>query len=426
MSIIDLAGSERASVAYRHNRGKRVQREGSNINKSLLALGNCINALANAKRNKSSHIPYRDSKLTLLLRDSLGGNCHTAMIATVSPSSLSYEDTLNTLTYAKRAKGIMFNIKKNTTAVDLQPRNYVQAIDNLTREKKDLSEENMLLKQELITLRNEISAAPKDPVSFSNDAQDLINANKNQLDHLFNERLDLRRQLMECESSYKKTELKILLRKLDCERQSALAQSEQNSNNSKKDQFAALHQKRLYYADLKGSLENELEQNSNSLKRLETDLKLKTSQNDWVIETYFREKDLITEFKDASFAQLHILDISKELMGRLESNEEVILQAMAFVRHTQMVLSGMNRLSDEMKASFYALQKRTEGKKRVVWRDNIAEADACEQRAIKSASKQDFENIITLPVFNAMPKTPAEKKDKPRTLTSVCAGLTPF
>ncbi|XP_015265233.1 PREDICTED: kinesin-like protein KIF18B, partial [Gekko japonicus] len=102
MSLIDLAGSERASVA--NTKGERL-REGANINRSLLALINVINALADAK-SKKPHIPYRDSKLTRLLKDSIGGNCRTIMIAAVSPSVLSYEDTYNTLRYANRAKEI--------------------------------------------------------------------------------------------------------------------------------------------------------------------------------------------------------------------------------------------------------------------------------------------------------------------------------
>ena len=73
------------------NKGARF-REGSNINKSLLALGNCINALADGAK----YIPYRNSKLTRLLKDSIGGNCRTVMIANVSPSSETFEDTFNT------------------------------------------------------------------------------------------------------------------------------------------------------------------------------------------------------------------------------------------------------------------------------------------------------------------------------------------
>lgn len=101
--MVDLAGSERGSATG--FRGDRF-REGASINKSLLALGNCINALADGKK----HVPYRDSKLTRLLKDSLGGNCKTIIIANVSPSSLSYDDTHNTLKYANRAKHIRVNV----------------------------------------------------------------------------------------------------------------------------------------------------------------------------------------------------------------------------------------------------------------------------------------------------------------------------
>ena len=102
LSMIDLAGSERA--ARTQNRGIRMI-EGAMINLSLLSLGNCINALfENMSKGKNNHIPYRDSKLTRLLKDSLGGNSRTVMIANISPSDLCYEDTNNTLKYANRAK----------------------------------------------------------------------------------------------------------------------------------------------------------------------------------------------------------------------------------------------------------------------------------------------------------------------------------
>ncbi|XP_052416724.1 kinesin-like protein KIF18A [Carassius gibelio] len=114
MSLIDLAGSERASAT--NTKGARL-REGANINRSLLALGNVINTLANPKCKKT-HIPYRDSKLTRLLKDSLGGNCRTVMIANVSPSSLSYEDTHNTLKYANRAKEIKSTLRSNVMSLD--------------------------------------------------------------------------------------------------------------------------------------------------------------------------------------------------------------------------------------------------------------------------------------------------------------------
>uniref|UniRef100_A0A3B4YBZ2 Kinesin family member 13B n=1 Tax=Seriola lalandi dorsalis TaxID=1841481 RepID=A0A3B4YBZ2_SERLL len=106
LSLVDLAGSERA--AKTGAAGERLK-EGSNINKSLSTLGLVISALADhgAGKNKSKFVPYRDSVLTWLLKDSLGGNSRTAMVATISPAADNYDETLSTLRYADRAKSIV-------------------------------------------------------------------------------------------------------------------------------------------------------------------------------------------------------------------------------------------------------------------------------------------------------------------------------
>lgn len=132
LSIIDLAGSERASVTK--NRGSRLI-EGANINKSLLALGNCINALCDPRRR--NHVPYRDSKLTRLLKFSLGGNCKTVMIVCVSPSSQHYDETLNTLKYADRAKKIKTKIIRNEHNLDRHVGSYLKMI---TEQKAEIDE----------------------------------------------------------------------------------------------------------------------------------------------------------------------------------------------------------------------------------------------------------------------------------------------
>ncbi|KAK6428612.1 tubulin-dependent ATPase kip3 [Oleoguttula sp. CCFEE 5521] len=124
LSIIDLAGSERASATK--NRGERLM-EGANINKSLLALGSCINALCDPR--KKNHVPYRNSKLTRLLKFSLGGNCRTVMIVCVSPSSQHYDETQNTLRYANRAKNIQTKSVRNVYNVDRHVKDYLKKID---------------------------------------------------------------------------------------------------------------------------------------------------------------------------------------------------------------------------------------------------------------------------------------------------------
>ncbi|XP_036307189.1 kinesin-like protein KIF18B isoform X1 [Pipistrellus kuhlii] len=136
MSLIDLAGSERASST--HAKGERL-REGANINRSLLALINVLNALADAKGRKT-HVPYRDSKLTRLLKDSIGGNCRTVMIAAISPSGLTYEDTYNTLKYADRAKEIKLSLKSNVVSLDCHISQYATVCQQLQAEVASLRE----------------------------------------------------------------------------------------------------------------------------------------------------------------------------------------------------------------------------------------------------------------------------------------------
>jgi hypothetical protein len=104
-----LAGSERLKRTLAT--GDR-QKEGISINCGLLALGNVISALGDRSR-KSGHVPYRDSKLTRLLQDSLGGNSRTIMIACVSPSDRDFVETLNTLKYANRARNIKNKVQIN-------------------------------------------------------------------------------------------------------------------------------------------------------------------------------------------------------------------------------------------------------------------------------------------------------------------------
>ncbi|XP_063321447.1 kinesin-like protein KIF1B isoform X5 [Pelmatolapia mariae] len=114
ISLVDLAGSERADSTGA--KGTRLK-EGANINKSLTTLGKVISALAEVdnctskskKKKKTDFIPYRDSVLTWLLRENLGGNSRTAMVAALSPADINYDETLSTLRYADRAKNIKCN-----------------------------------------------------------------------------------------------------------------------------------------------------------------------------------------------------------------------------------------------------------------------------------------------------------------------------
>merc|ERR1719367_257893 len=126
--MIDLAGSERA--ANTKNAGIRLK-EGAHINRSLLALGNCINALA---EKKTKFVNYRDSKLTRLLKDTLNGNCHTVMIAHISPADRHRDESRNTLVYADRAKNISNKVRRNVLDVSFHVGQYQSIISELKGE----------------------------------------------------------------------------------------------------------------------------------------------------------------------------------------------------------------------------------------------------------------------------------------------------
>lgn len=132
LHLVDLAGSERAKRTGAD--GMRFK-EGIHINKGLLALGNVISALGDEKKRKEGgHVPYRDSKLTRLLQDSLGGNSKTVMIACVSPADTNAEETLNTLKYANRARNIQNKAVINRDPMAAQMQRMRSQIEQLQSE----------------------------------------------------------------------------------------------------------------------------------------------------------------------------------------------------------------------------------------------------------------------------------------------------
>merc|ERR1719350_584348 len=142
LNLVDLAGSERQAKTGAV--GDRLK-EATKINLSLSALGNVIAALVDGK---SSHVPYRDSKLTRLLQDSLGGNARTVMVANLGPASYNYEESVTTLRFANRAKNIKNKPRINEDPKDAMIREFQQEIEELRRmldqgsQSEDEDEEN--------------------------------------------------------------------------------------------------------------------------------------------------------------------------------------------------------------------------------------------------------------------------------------------
>nr|XP_044603389.1 LOW QUALITY PROTEIN: kinesin-like protein KIF19 [Equus asinus] len=198
--LVDLAGSERASQTQ--NQGKRMK-EGAHINRSLLALGNCINALSEKGSSRTQYVNFRDSKLTRLLKDALGGNSRTVMIAHISPASTSFEESRTTLLYAYRAKNIKTRVKRNLLNVSLRIAQYTDVISDLRREIERL-------KSKLETRETDKRSDPG-----GRDAQVTIPRHDTEEDgrmqmnkiraHLigaFKEQLEMRRSLVELENTH--------------------------------------------------------------------------------------------------------------------------------------------------------------------------------------------------------------------------------
>ncbi|KAL3634051.1 hypothetical protein CASFOL_021105 [Castilleja foliolosa] len=175
LHLVDLAGSERAKRTGAD--GTRLQ-EGIHINKGLLSLGNVISALGDDKKRKEGgHVPYRDSKLTRILQDSLGGNSKTVMIACVSPADTNAEETLNTLKYANRARNI-----QNKAIINRDP-----AAAQLQRMRSQIEQ----LQAELVYLRGD-SSAPTEEIKILKHKISLLEASKR----------ELQEALQECRISY--------------------------------------------------------------------------------------------------------------------------------------------------------------------------------------------------------------------------------
>uniref|UniRef100_A0A8B9JW44 Kinesin-like protein n=1 Tax=Astyanax mexicanus TaxID=7994 RepID=A0A8B9JW44_ASTMX len=196
--MIDLAGSERA--AQTQNRGQRLK-EGAHINRSLLALGNCINALS--EKNGNKYVNYRDSKLTRLLKDSLGGNSRTVMIAHISPASLAFEESRNTLTYADRAKSIRTRVKRNLLNVSYHIAQYTSIISDLRSEiqrlKKKIAEQaSRQNNSDRADIRHVQAEVQAHSTQQSRAAMDQL---REQLIEAFRQQMEIRKRLMELDNT---------------------------------------------------------------------------------------------------------------------------------------------------------------------------------------------------------------------------------
>ncbi|XWS41704.1 hypothetical protein CRYUN_Cryun17cG0105600 [Craigia yunnanensis] len=189
LALVDLAGSERASET---KSGGQKLRDGANINRSLLALANCINALGKQQKKGLAYVPYRNSKLTRILKDGLSGNSQTVMVATISPADSQYHHTVNTLKYADRAKEIKTHIQKNIGTIDTHVSDYQRMIDSLQIEV-------CRLKKELAEKESQLSVKPTNKAA--DDELSWLNVLSQEISENVQERINLQKALFELEET---------------------------------------------------------------------------------------------------------------------------------------------------------------------------------------------------------------------------------
>jgi len=429
MSLIDLAGSERASVAYRpgNDRSKNLQREGGNINKSLLALGNCINALADS-RSGSRHIPYRNSKLTRLLRDSLGGKCRTAMIATICQQQSHYDDTQNTLIYASRAKCIKLRPGRNYTDVAIQPKNYSIIIENQDKQIANLKSQNEQLRSELKEverLRQVNEELRRENAQLRNSQRTLATVERSnpnstyiasertpamtafldkscygpKLMALYEERGNIKMDVLRYESKFRMNELKLTFKSLDESRQSinkGTNYPKVNGNSTfsvtngltgtipeiNLEQSQALKTQLSYYERERTALLERIDSNEdqidNVISKMSNEFTMRgfgtREEFDEIIKQFITERERLQELEEKKFCEQHAYDLAQQGFTRLMNTEDLLTEAANVIRYTHAIARGRG-LSDQLESRLANCLKKLEGKKNVIWKDDKFEME---------------------------------------------------
>lgn len=278
LHLVDLAGSERAKRTG--SDGLRFK-EGVHINRGLLALGNVISALGDEKKRKEGvHVPYRDSKLTRLLQDSLGGNSRTVMIACISPADINAEETLNTLKYANRARNI-----QNKPVINRDP----------------VSSEMLKMRQQLEFLQAELCArgggASSDEIQVLKDRISWLEANNEELSRELHEYRRRGSGTEQCGAEVKadgvfSVKSEGLKRGLQSIESSDYPMSENGDSGDMDDESA----KEWEHTLLQDSMDKELNELNRRLEQKESEMKLYGgSDNTMALKQHFGKKLLELE-----------------------------------------------------------------------------------------------------------------------------------
>ncbi|XP_005995136.1 kinesin-like protein KIF18A isoform X2 [Latimeria chalumnae] len=405
MSLIDLAGSERISAAN----GKRICfREGANINRSLLALGNVINVLADSK-SKKQHIPYRNSKLTRLLKDSLGGNCRTVMIAAVSPSSLSYEDIYNTLKYANQAKEIRSSLRSNVLSLDSHISQYAKICEQQKRE-------IMMLKEKLKAYEEEKVAVPESRrlslLAISSQQQAALERFEEILKSLFMNRAEIRRDCLKLEMQFKVNKLKAFHQAQYYHRIQLLHPEEQaeKATCKRERRLASLEAQQVQIERRKQEVENNFEENNNWLHRVENEMRL-LSQNGHIPPVLHKDLQLchlqleVKDLRQQIEHMMYLISLQEQENKRSGRLMDTLLPAF----HKQYrALKEAELVNHSIDSAFMEVKQLVQPVKGVVWADQTVE----EELEPKYCEQLDFSKVLAFSYLVFKQNTPCNSEKR--------------
>ncbi|NWR68253.1 KI18A protein, partial [Centropus unirufus] len=392
MSLVDLAGSERARAT--NTKGARFI-EGTNINRSLLALGSVINALADPK-SKKQHIPYRNSKLTRLLKDSLGGNCRTIMIAAVSPSSMFYDDTYNTLKYANRAKDIKSSLKSNVVSLDSHISQYLKICNE---QKKEI----MMLKDKLREYEEKQAKVPENhnAAVLSNNQQTEIQRYKEVLKNVFKNREEIRKQYLYAEMRLKENMLKTYYQNQCHEQIQLMCSSERvEKATGKRDQrLAKLRTHRMHMQKKKEEEFERFEENTNWLHRVENEMRL-LSQDECIPKELCNELQhchLNLEVKDLKTQIEHMSSLMCIRDQHYKETEKVLNTLIPILRKQYLILKEAGLTNHLTETEYEEAEQLIQRQKSVVWADQTEEKEQNQNHELEPSTIFAFPQLVTTP-----------------------------
>ncbi|KAG4075269.1 hypothetical protein HA402_003060 [Bradysia odoriphaga] len=359
LSMIDLAGSERA--ASTKCIGQRFK-EGASINKSLLALGNCINKLADG----SKHIPYRDSNLTRIIKDCLGGNCRTVMIANVSPSSLTYDDTYNTLKYAGRARKIKTTLSINMVKSNVPKEILVKQLNGKLDENVRLLATIEELKKKITSMENRPTqlVSPIDLSQWHNDIDTVYDSIKVAFEHCYN--LISKERILKLRTKFKE--------EADmCSRLLALDQSNGGQNLRVEASIDRMSKQIHVQQDESKLWKNRLKNHQQELFDLHK--KIRTSNMSHLLEKYIRAKELDVENVKLKQKAAHFMKISSLHMRENDISHKIMNASNSFNRTSYLLMRANNITHQDMHTEYENLIKMNQRQGAVKFNENEAESD---------------------------------------------------